>query len=193
MDKGIPFGLYTQRITVGGKLSEEVRVMSGVLRGSILGLLLLLLQNCREWTSHINTTWLLGNDRGRMWTEAMWPIFRYYPDICLAKLRKIMKTQQKSLAHIYIYIATKFVQKLRMVITLKTKVYINCMGTETKMSESLIIRINRTENNKAVKLEASVALQYTHLFWHAMNKSFSNTNTKLAVTHRTTFNSVSKR
>lgn len=75
-----------------------------------------------------------------------------------------MKTQQKSLAHIYIYIATKFVQKLRMVITLKTKVYINCMGTETKMSESLIIRINRTENNKAVKLEASVALQYTHLF-----------------------------
>jgi hypothetical protein len=35
MDKGIPFGPYTER--VGGQLSEEVRVTSGVRLGSVLG------------------------------------------------------------------------------------------------------------------------------------------------------------
>jgi hypothetical protein len=35
MDKGIPSGLYIERI--GDQLSEEVRVTSGVLEGSVLG------------------------------------------------------------------------------------------------------------------------------------------------------------
>jgi hypothetical protein len=42
MDKEIPFGPYTQRVRVGGKLSEEVGVTSGVLWGSVLVPLLLL-------------------------------------------------------------------------------------------------------------------------------------------------------
>ena len=51
MDKGLQLG-RTQRVRVGGQLSEEVRVISGVQQRSILGLLLFLV--------YVNDIWRNG-------------------------------------------------------------------------------------------------------------------------------------
>jgi hypothetical protein len=36
--------------------------------------------------------WLVNNELERKWEAMMWLYFRYYPGICLKKLRKTVKT-----------------------------------------------------------------------------------------------------
>jgi len=61
MDKGIPLG-RTQRVGVGGQLSEEVRVTSGVPQGSVLGPLLFLAYVNDIWRNMESTIRLFADD-----------------------------------------------------------------------------------------------------------------------------------
>jgi hypothetical protein len=60
MDKGITSGLYRERI--GGQLSEELRVMSGVSQGSVLGPLLFLEYVNYIWRNNESTIRLFADD-----------------------------------------------------------------------------------------------------------------------------------
>jgi len=51
-----------QRVLVGGQLSEEVRVMSGVLQGSVLGPLLFLAYVNDIWRNSVSTIRLFADD-----------------------------------------------------------------------------------------------------------------------------------
>jgi hypothetical protein len=61
MDKGI-FLDRTQRVRVGGQLSEEVRVTSGVPQGSVLGSLLFLAYVCDIWRNTESTIRLFTDE-----------------------------------------------------------------------------------------------------------------------------------
>jgi hypothetical protein len=60
MDKGILLG-RTQRVRVGGQQSEEVRVMSGVLQGSVSGSLLFLAYVSDIWRNMESTISLFAD------------------------------------------------------------------------------------------------------------------------------------
>jgi hypothetical protein len=53
---------HTQRVKLGGQLSEEVRVISGVLRGSVLGPLLFLAYVNDIWRDTESTMRLFADD-----------------------------------------------------------------------------------------------------------------------------------
>jgi len=61
MGKGIPLG-RTQRVRVGGQLSEEVRLMCGVPQGSVLGSLLFLAYSNDIWRNTVSTIRLFADD-----------------------------------------------------------------------------------------------------------------------------------
>jgi len=61
VDKGIPLG-RTQRVRLGGQLSAEVRVKSGVTLGSVLGPLLFLAYVNDIWRNMESTVRLFADD-----------------------------------------------------------------------------------------------------------------------------------
>jgi len=63
MGKGIPLG-PTQRVKLGGQLSEEVRVISGVPQGSVLRPVLFLAYVNDMWKNFESTIRLFADDCG---------------------------------------------------------------------------------------------------------------------------------